>query len=50
MRERRDAGIAETADLLDIYPRPRSPSEIVEEREGARFDAERVLSVAAAAA
>ena len=50
MRERRDAGIAETPDPPDTYPRPRSKSEIVEERESARFDAERALSVAAAAA
>lgn len=50
MRERRDAGIAETADPPDAYPHPRSPSEIVKERETARFDAERALSVAAAAA
>ena len=50
MRERRDAGIAETPDPSDTYPRPRTASEIEEERGTARFDAERVLSVAAAAA
>jgi serine/threonine protein kinase len=50
MRERRDAGIAETPDPTDTSPTPRSADEIVEERETARFDAERALSVAAAAA
>lgn len=50
MRERRDRGEAETPDAPDTYPRPRSDSEIEEERGTARFDAERALSVAAAAA
>lgn len=50
MRKRRDAGIPETPDPPDTFPRPRSSSEIADERETARFDAERVLTVAAAAA
>lgn len=47
---RRAHGVPETPDPRDAFPRPRSAAEIAEERETARFDAERVLSVAAIAA
>lgn len=50
MLDRRGAGLKETPDPLDRFPRPRTPYELVEEREQARQDAERALSVATAAA
>jgi hypothetical protein len=48
--DRRGAGLMETPDPPDTLPRPRSPQALVEEREHARKDAERALSVATAAA